>query len=224
MATKKKTSKTAAAKKTPAKATKTNGGKPPAGTISKSDFIRSNPDLSAKDLVVKAKETGLSIAPILVYKVRGRAKAKGPKAAKGTTAAAKGKPGPKAKDGQMSASAFVRSMPVTMKAKDVSEAAKAKGLKVSSGLVYMVRSADKKKAGGGAAPAVKAKGKPGPKPKIQYQTPKFVAFPGTGGGGGDETAFKKMALEIGFPRALQVIEELAKRAEAVQRQYMALLG
>jgi hypothetical protein len=223
MASKKKSSKKTAPKKSPVKA-KAKGGRPPKGAgPSKSDFIRSNPDLSAKDLVAKATETGLSIAPILVYKVRGRAKVKAPKAAKAPAApkvASASKPGPKPKDGKMSASEFVRSMPTTMKAKEVSEAAKTKGLSVSSGLVYMVRSVMARKANGGIAAAPKAKA--GPKPKTQYQTPKFVAFPGTGGG--DETAFKRMALEIGFPRALQVIEELAKRAEAVQRQYQALLA
>jgi hypothetical protein len=217
--TKKKTSKKSAPKKTPAKA-KATGGRPPKGSgPSKSDFIRANPTLTAAEVVAKAKETGLSIAPILVYKVRGRAKAKGPKAAAAALKAAS-KPGPKAKDGKISASEFVRAQPVEMKANEVVAAGKAQGLKFSANLVYMVRSVMKKRASGGAAPA--AKKKPGPKPKIQYQTPKFVAFPGTGGG--DETELKKAALAVGFPRALQVIEDLSKRAEAVQRQYMALLG
>jgi hypothetical protein len=219
MATTKKTSKTS--KKTPAKA-KAKGGKPPAGTQSKADFIREKlkTGLSPVAIVAAAKEGGITIPPAMVYKVRSRMVGKKSGA---PTAAAKAKPGPKPKDGGMSASAFVRSMPTTMKAKEVSEAAKAKGLKVTSGLVYMVRSAEKKKTGGGTASAPKAKGKPGPKPKTQYQDwkPSVVIH---GGGGGDETAFKKMALEIGFPRALRVIEELAKKAEAVQRQYQALLG
>lgn len=43
-------------------------------TGSKSTFIRQHPDLSVDELVAKAEEEGMSIAPNLVYKVRGRAK------------------------------------------------------------------------------------------------------------------------------------------------------
>ncbi len=47
-------------------------------TVSKSDFIRQQPsDLSAAEVVDKAKASGLTIDPGLVYNVRGRAKAKG---------------------------------------------------------------------------------------------------------------------------------------------------
>lgn len=45
-------------------------------TTSKSTFIRQYPDLSVEEVVAKAKEEGLSILPNLVYKVRGRAKAR----------------------------------------------------------------------------------------------------------------------------------------------------
>jgi hypothetical protein len=46
-------------------------------TVSKSDFIRQQPpQLSAAEVVDKAKASGLTIDPGLVYNVRGRAKAK----------------------------------------------------------------------------------------------------------------------------------------------------
>lgn len=45
-------------------------------TGSKSTFIRQHPDLSVEEVVAKAKDEGLIIAPNLVYKVRGRAKAR----------------------------------------------------------------------------------------------------------------------------------------------------
>lgn len=54
-------------------------------TMSKSDYVRKFPSLSAKDLAAKAKAEGLKIEPVLVYKVRGydkKAKAKKRAAAK----------------------------------------------------------------------------------------------------------------------------------------------
>ena len=44
--------------------------------MSKSTFIRQHPDLSVEELIAKAKDEGIAITSNLVYKVRGRAKAK----------------------------------------------------------------------------------------------------------------------------------------------------
>jgi hypothetical protein len=63
----------------PATATATPAPKKPAATspISKSDWIRAQPaSLTAAELVAKAKEAGIKMEPVLVYTVRGRAKAK----------------------------------------------------------------------------------------------------------------------------------------------------
>jgi len=49
--------------------------------MSKSTFIRQHPDLSVEELIAKAKEAGITITSNLVYKVRGRAKAKAANAA-----------------------------------------------------------------------------------------------------------------------------------------------
>src|SRR5689334_16714780 len=89
------------------------GGRPKAGSgPSKSDFIRQHPNLSAAAIIAKAKERGISMSPALVYSVRGRATPK-------RGAQSSSKPGPKPKNGKMTASDFIRSQPRTMKAKDV---------------------------------------------------------------------------------------------------------
>lgn len=177
------------------------GGRPKKGSgPSKSDFIRQHPNLTAAEVVAKAKKGGMSISSALVYMARGRAN---PKRAKGTPPPKpNGKPGPKPKNGKMSASDFVRSMPATMKAKEITAAANAKGIKVSSGLVYMVRSAAKKKGGASAA-----KSKPGSKPRA-------VA---TNASKTDVFEFKKMAFNLGLATARQALDEL-------ERGLAALLG
>jgi hypothetical protein len=110
-----------------------------------------------------------------------------------------------AKKGRGSASAFVRSMPATMPAKEVVAAAAKKGIKISEGLVYTTRAYDRGKAGKKGTPK-----KPGPKPK-QWKPQVFK------GGGNAESELKRAALAVGFPRARAVVEELEKK-------YMALLS
>ena len=51
--------------------------RPKKGQPNKSEFIRNHPNLSAGEVVAKAKEEGLTIDATLVYKVRGREAAKG---------------------------------------------------------------------------------------------------------------------------------------------------
>lgn len=58
-------------------------------TGSKSTFIRQHPDLSVEELLAKAKEEGMTIAPNLIYKVRGRAKVR---ASAATPPARRGRP------------------------------------------------------------------------------------------------------------------------------------
>jgi hypothetical protein len=175
------------------------GGRPTKGSgPTKSDFIRQHPSRSVAEVVAKAREAGMSVSSVLVYKVRGRTN---PKPAKGTPGPKpNGKRGPKPKNG-MTASDFVRSMPVTMKAKEVLAAAKAKGIKLSRNLVYMVRSTEKKKAGGSSS----ANGKPGRKPRA-------AAVPTR-----DLSTFKKLALDLGISTARRALDEL-------ERGLAALLG
>lgn len=44
--------------------------------MSKSTFIRQHPDLSVEELIAKAQDEGMTITSNLVYKVRGRTKAR----------------------------------------------------------------------------------------------------------------------------------------------------
>ena len=184
--------------------------------ITKTAFILSLPrDLPAAETVEKAKAAGIKgLSETYVYKIRSKTKTAGsPKKGKpGPKPKGKLKSAPKKKGGHGSASDFVRSRPASMSAKEVVAAGAKKGLKFSEGLVYQTRAYDKKRRGS-------SKGKPGPKPKDF----KFQVFPG-GGGDGSVAALKQAALAVGFPRALTVVAELAKKFEAVQRQYQALLS
>jgi hypothetical protein len=110
--------------------------KSPKPTVSKSDFVRSQPStLSAAEVLAKAKEAGIKLTPQLVYKVRSDAK-------------------PKSK------AAFVRGLPVSTPAKDVVKQAKALGLTLSINYVYNIRgaakTAAKKKRAAAKSPAVNA--------------------------------------------------------------------
>lgn len=161
-------------------------GRPKDGSGSnKSDFIRRHPNLSARDVVAKAKESGISISPVLVYKVRSRTK---PGAAAKTRRAWKS-----SKSG--TASDFVRSMPVTMSAKDVIAAAKAKGIRMSANLVYMVRATDRRRSG--AVP----KGT-GPRGRAGSVAPRR--------NGAAMVEFKKMAFALGIDNARRALDELER--------------
>jgi len=110
--------------------------------LTKSDYIRQQPaTLSAAEVVAKAKAEGIRFAPVLVYKVRGRAKAKGK--AKKTAAPAKTSPSTKA---PKSKAAFVRGLPASTPAKEVVARAKAAGIKLGVSYVYNVRGAAKMRA------------------------------------------------------------------------------
>lgn len=217
----------APAKKAPAEGapggTQRRGGRPPKGTPTKADFIREKlaAGMSPAAIVALAKEQGVEIGSPMVYKVRARAAAKpvkgagaAPSPAAVTTAEAKPAGGTK----KMTASAFVRTLPLEMKARDVIAAGAKAGYKLSSGLVYMARSVQKRRAGAAApsAPKRAARSAPSPRPAAPQGLPAV--------GGGSELELKKAALAVGFPRALRVIEDLARRAEAVLKQYQALLG
>ena len=88
-----------------------------------------------------------------------------------------------------SKAAFVRSLPKTLTAKEVVAKAKAAGIKLSTGYVYVLRSSS-----GGSKPNGL---KPGPKPK----------------GSSDEAAFLNLALDVGVARA----EELLRRVRSAAR-------
>jgi hypothetical protein len=109
-----------AAKKTPAKQ-------------SKSDFIRSQPStMSAAEVVAKGKAAGIKILPGLVYEVRRTAKAKKGASKKSPTK-------------KQSKADFVRAHG-DLSAKEVVEKGKAAGVKLDVSYVYNVRAYSKAKA------------------------------------------------------------------------------
>jgi len=150
--------------------------------VNKSEFIRSLPStLSAAEVVAKAKADGIKIAPVLVYKVRGRTKAK---KAGGTKSA------PTKSRGTSKAS-FVRAHG-ELTAKEVVSKAKAEGIRLTEGYVYNVRTYDKK--AGHRNGTGRSVGRP---PGI----PKAVASSSSA-----ESLLKAVAAEIGLGRAIDIIQ------------------
>ena len=97
----------------------------------------------------------------------------------------------------LTASAFIRSLPATTPAAEVAKAGAAKGLKFSVTLVYMVRSAARRKAGKGAAPK------------------KGTARRSSNVASSTEAQFKKAALEIGIASARTALDELERGLAAL---------
>lgn len=171
-------------KKTGKKPSKRAGGRPAAGTPTKADFIRSKlaEGMSAADIIKAGAGAGLSIAAPQVYKLKAKGKAPAKSAAPGSKPSA-----PKA--GKLTASNFIRQH-AGKSAGEIVKLGAAAGLKFGESSVYQTRAYDKKRSG---AP----KGRPGKKP---------VAATSNG-----ETTFKKLALEIGFPRAREIVVELERK-------------
>jgi len=148
-------------------------------TPNKSAFIRSLPtDMPAVDVVAKAKAANLKLTPAFVYAIRSKSRNKG--ATKGA------KRGPKPATGKQSASEFVRAQPASMKASEVVAAGVKQGIKFSTNLVYAVRSSGKK----GGAP-----GRRGRRAVVVN-------------GGGGESTFRQLALDLGIGRARQILDGL----------------
>lgn len=179
--TARKSSKKAAKKKTAKRA----GGRPAAGTPTKADFIRAKlaEGMSAGDIVRVAAAEGMKISPPQVYKL----KAKG--AAKGGPGRPKAASAPKA--GKPTASNFIRQHP-DKSAGEIVKLGAAAGLKFGESSVYQTRAYDKRK---GGAP----KAKPGKKPAVKAAASNGI------------TTFKKLALEIGFPKAREIVVELERK-------------
>ncbi len=119
-------------------------------------------------------------------------KAAAPKPSKKAPAPKTSKP---AKPGFGSKTAFIKSQPKSMTAKEVVAAAKAKGITLSENLVYSVKGA--KKAGASKKGTVKAK--PGPKPKAKV-----------GSGDSLEVTLRNAIAQIGLNRARQIFDEVER--------------
>jgi len=154
-------------------------------TVSKSDFIRSQPaTLSAAEVVAKAKAEGITLDRVLVYKVRIRAK--GGAAAKKTSLP---------KNGVASKAAFVRGLPASTPAKEVVAKAKALGLTLSVNYVYNIRGAAKTR-----RVAVRA----------GAGVPRPIA-----GAPGAESLLKAVAAEVGLAKAIEILAGERARVRAV---------
>ena len=117
-------------------------------SVNKADFVRSiGLDVRAKDVVQKAAVAGFSLSEAYVYGVRKEMGSKGTlskpadksKIAKNVQPAAPAKRGPSGPRAG-SKKAFVLSFPTDTPARDILEAASAKGMEMSAGYVYWVRS------------------------------------------------------------------------------------
>jgi hypothetical protein len=95
--------------------------------------------------------------------------------------------------------AFIKSQPTSMTAKEVVAAAKSEGITLSENLVYAARAGTKKKGPKKAKGATNAK-KPGPKPEAA----------GPKAGGSLEATLRNAIAELGLARARVVFEAVEK--------------
>jgi hypothetical protein len=175
-------------------------------TVSKSDFIRSQPAaLSAAEVVAKAKAEGIKLDRVLVYKVRILAKAKG-KSSKAVaamkTAVSVTKPSVSTKPPKSKA-AFVRGLPASTPAKEVVKQAKAAGIKLGVSYVYNIRgaakTAAKKKRAAATTPTARPLAKAG----------------GSSVSASAENLLVAVAAELGLGRAVDVLQSERGRVTAV---------
>lgn len=123
-------------------------------SVNKADFVRSiGLDVRAKDVVQKAAAAGFSLSEAYVYGVRKEMGTKAPagksadkgknsKSAKPAAPAAPAAPAKRGPSGPRAGSkkAFVLSFPTDTPARDILAAASLKGMEMSAGYVYWVRS------------------------------------------------------------------------------------
>jgi len=170
-------------------------------TTSKSDFIRAQPaNLSAAEVVAKAKGAGLKFSRQLVSAVRARAKTKG-KAPVAKKARAVKSDAPAAKT--TNKAAFVRAH-ASLSPKEIIAKAKAEGIKLGVSYVYNVRGADKmaakkKRASKRSAPVVA-----GPAP-VRHAASSDV-----------ESLLRAVGAELGLAHAIALLhDERAKVRAAI---------
>ena len=169
--------------------------------ITKSAFIRQQPStMSAAEVVAKAKATGMTIRPGLIYEVRRAAKvrkgaAKKPITKNGTTSKSATK---------QSKAAFVRSLPASTPAKDVAKLAKTAGIRLDVRYVYNVRGAAKMKAKKNRAAA-----------KVTTSTPTSLNGDAPSVNTNAEALLKAVAAEIGLGNAIEILSGERARVAAV---------
>jgi hypothetical protein len=162
-------------------------------TQTKSAFIRNNLDLSAAEIVAKAKAVGHTVTSDLVYKVKRRTKVrKRVNQAKATPVT----PAP-THTAPISKASFIRSLSASASAKDVVAAAAKRGWKINARYVYEVRAATKHKRP--KPVALKGVARPHPQP-----TPSAA-------GSSFETTFRKLVLDLGLARSKALLGEVEKK-------------
>jgi hypothetical protein len=206
--------------------------RPKKGEPNKSAFIREHPELSPNELVARAKEAGLEIAPTLVYKVRGRAPAASGggrvatpiprtsghalvirRAAAGGDAAdevheeapAESPPDDTSPGPQRfapSKAEFIRSLPARMPAKQVVAQGRAAGLELSEAYVYVVRSS-------------KGAGRPRRDASERHVPVAASAAAPTPTGEAAEVAFRKLVVALGVERARALLDDVERKIEAL---------
>jgi hypothetical protein len=169
-------------------------------TTSKSDFIRSQPaNLSAAEVVAKAKGAGLKFSRQLVSAVRARAKAKGKgkaPAVKQTRTVKSGAPATKTTN----KAAFVRAHG-NLSPKEIIAKAKAEGIKLGVSYVYNVRGADKM--------AAKKRGAKRSAPAVA--SPALVKHAASSN---VESLLRAVGAELGLAHAIAVLHEERARVRA----------
>lgn len=117
---------------------------------------------------------------------------------------------PKTKSKSPNKSAFVRSLPESMSAKDVVSKAKAANMVLTENYVYTIRSAAKKKSG-------KGPGRPG-RPKGSVNKPAAAASASSSSSGtsnSSQARFIEAALEIGLGNADKLLGKLRAQIRSV---------
>jgi uncharacterized protein (DUF433 family) len=213
--------KSAGAKKAPVAA------KAPA-PMSRADFVRQYPNLSAKEIVAEAKTAGLKLVESNVYDTRKyddkKAVAKKTRAPKKTVSNA---PAPKVASlkapATMSKADFVRHYPA-LSAKEIVEKAKAEGMKLDPAVVYKVRGQDKQAAKRKGAAKKLTASSAAVTPLITPPVPSKPVAPTTrfpapaltpAGDARIEELLRAAASALGFGRALEVIQAEQARLRAV---------
>jgi hypothetical protein len=175
--------------------------KKPGAKPNKSAFVRSLAfDMPSAQVIARAKAKGMTLTRNDVHAIRAIARRK-EKPGKASKRRAGG-----ARSGSVNKSAFVRSLPGALSAADVIDRARSKGIKLSAAQVYTIRANARRKADEptrSRSGAVNAAG-----PLLARVTRAFQ------GGGGSESEFIRMALDLGLVRAESILGTLRNRASA----------
>jgi hypothetical protein len=107
----------------------------------KTEFVRALPEgMSAKEVVARAKQKGLTLSEAHVYNIRSETKKR--MSGKGKAAARKPSDSPRRRSGQsgMTAAAFVRALPAGTSGRAAVEQAAAAGVKLTPAYFYILKS------------------------------------------------------------------------------------